>query len=343
MRIAVVNDSIMAVESLRQVIAASSKHSLAWVAHDGEEAVAKCRDDRPDILLMDLIMPKMDGVEATRQIMAESPCAIVVVTASVTGNAAKVFHAMGAGALDAINTPVLGLSGTGEGQAMLLQKIDTVAKLINVTEQTQATENQPRAIQSAEHSDAGQRLICIGSSTGGPAALKDTLACLPADLPAAIVIVQHVDQEFAPSFASWLDSEIPLPVRLADEGDCLLPGQVLVAGREEHLMLGRDQRLHYTPEPVEYAYRPSVNVFFESVAENWRHMAVGVLLTGMGRDGGAGLLNLRQAGCHTIAQDRETSAIYGMPKAAAELDAAVDILPLGEIGPALAAIISKNE
>jgi chemotaxis response regulator CheB len=178
-------------------------------------------------------------------------------------------------------------------------------------------------------------LIVIGASTGGPAALQTILAPLPADLPAAVVIVQHVDEQFARSFAEWLDEQTALSVRLARPGDRPQPGQVLIAGREDHLILRPDGSLDYTPEPVDYAYRPSVNVFFESVARHRRGQSLGVLLTGMGRDGGLGLLALRQAGCHTVAQDQASSAIYGMPKAAAELGAAVDILELKAIGPAL--------
>ena len=144
MRVAVVNDSKLAAESLRKVVADSGRHRVAWTAEDGAGAVQRCTRDRPDIILMDLIMPGMDGVEATRQIMARAPCAIVVVTASVAGNAAKVFEAMGAGALDAINTPILGLHGDGAGHDALLRKIDTGAQLIDAPKRIART--QPAAL-----------------------------------------------------------------------------------------------------------------------------------------------------------------------------------------------------
>lgn len=335
MRVAVVNDSKLAAESLRRVIDESGRHQVAWIAGDGAEAVRLCAADLPDLVLMDLIMPQLDGVEATRQIMAKTPCAIVVVTASVAGNAAKVFEAMGAGALDAINTPILGLDGTGAGHAALLHKIDMVGRLIEAPKRL-ARAQPPAAPPNPCAAPGGcPPLIAIGASTGGPAALHRILAPLPADLDAAIVVVQHVDEQFARSFAQWLDEQTALSVRLAQPGDRPRPGRVLVAGREDHLILNPDGSLDYTPEPADYAYRPSVNVFFESVARHWRGKAVGVLLTGMGRDGGSGLLAMRQAGCHTLAQDRDSSAIYGMPKAAAEMGAAVDILALDAIGPAL--------
>lgn len=335
MRVAVVNDSKLAAESLRRVVADSGRHQIAWVAEDGAEAVRRSSEDRPDLILMDLIMPTMDGVEATRRIMAKAPCAIVVVTASVAGNAAKVFEAMGAGALDAINTPILGMDDSGAGHAALLHKIDMVGRLIQPPQKGNAPSVAAEPINPCAVAGRCPPLIAIGASTGGPAALKTLLAPLPADLSAAIVIIQHVDKEFALSFAEWLDGQTALSVRLAEPGDRPKPGHVLVAGREDHLVLTADGSLKYTPEPTDYAYRPSVNVFFESMARYWRGRSVGVLLTGMGRDGGTGLLSLRQAGAHTIAQDQASSAIYGMPKAAAELDAAVDILGLDAIGAAL--------
>lgn len=341
MRVAVVNDSKLAAESLRRVIDESGRHQVAWIAEDGAEAVRRCADDLPDLVLMDLIMPQLDGVGATRQIMARTPCAIVVVTASVAGNAAKVFEAMGAGALDAINTPILGMNGTGAGHAALLHKIDMVGRLIEAPKRIARAQPPTPAPNPCAKPGACPPLIAIGASTGGPAALHRILAPMPADLDAAIVLIQHVDEQFARSFAQWLDEQTALSVRLAQPGDRPRPGLVLVAGREDHLILTPDGTLSYTPEPADYAYRPSVNVFFESVARHWRGKAIGVLLTGMGRDGGSGLLAMRQAGCHTLAQDQASSAIYGMPKAAAEMGAAVDILSLEAIGPALLKSVAR--
>lgn len=333
MRIAIVNDSQIALEALRRVIASDPGHALAWTAENGQEAVDKALDDTPDIILMDLIMPGMDGVEATRRIMTHSPCAILVVTASVQENTARVFEAMGAGALDAVNTPVLGSAGDGTGRDALLAKLDTVKMLLRGQARLDAALGKPRP---CAHNHPEQQLIAIGASTGGPAALAEVLGTLPPDIPAAIVVIQHVDEQFVASFAEWLGGRIRLPVRLAQEGDRLRPGTVLVAGRHDHLVLRDDQRLGYRPEPVEYPYRPSVNAFFASLVAHWQGEVTGVLLTGMGRDGAEGLRALRGQGWHTLAQDMATSAVYGMPKAAAELDAAVEILPLDAIGVSIA-------
>lgn len=331
MRIAIVNDSMMAVECLRRVLM-SSQHDIAWVAHDGEEAVRACKSDTPDLILMDLIMPVMDGVEATEKIMTESPCAIVVVTSTVSGNASKVFRAMGAGAVDAVNTPTLGMSGDESGKNELLSKIATVEKLIKQkrSESVEEVRDPPSLYQSVR-----DRLIVIGASSGGPNALAQVLSALPEDFETPVVIVQHVDEQFSQELAQWLNNQCSLQVRLAEKGDTLIAGRVLIAGTNNHLIMTEDTRLDYTPFPEEMAYRPSVDVFFNSVVEHWKGDVIGVLLTGMGRDGAEGLLRLRQKGAHTIAQDERSCAVYGMPKAAVKLNAAVDILPIETIGSTL--------
>lgn len=327
MRIAIVNDMPMAVEVMRRVIASSSKHQVAWIARDGAEAVAQCRRDRPDLVLMDLLMPGMDGVEATRQIMATNPCSILVVTATVEGNVAKIFEAMGAGALDAVQTPALGGEDAARGAAAFLYKIDATARLIGQSNEETLAEPRPR--------ERARQLVAIGASAGGPAALVKLLGGLPADFPAAVVIVQHVDAQFAPGLANWLNDVSKLPVRIAREGDLVEEGVVFVACTNGHLSLRPGSVLSYSDEPNGYAHRPSVNVFFESVLRHWRGEALGVLLTGMGGDGATGLKQLRDAGHHTIGQDRASSAVYGMPKAAAELGAVAEELPLEKIAEAI--------
>jgi len=175
-------------------------------------------------------------------------------------------------------------------------------------------------------------LVAIGASTGGPLAVSKVLAGWTAPPGCAIVVVQHIDENFASHFAKWLGDQLLMPVRVIEDGDELEAGTVMIAKTNDHLVLDQNYRLSYDAEPRDYAYRPSVDVFFHCVAEHWRGDVVGVLLTGMGRDGGAGLLALRRAGKTTIAQDQASSAVYGMPRAAAELDAAQFILPLDQIG-----------
>ncbi len=328
MKIAIVNDMPLAVEALRRALALEPAHQVIWVAVNGAEAVAKCAEQKPDVLLMDLIMPVMDGVEATRQIMARTPCAIVVVTVNSQQTMGRVFEAMGHGAVDVVDTPALGVGDPREAAAPLLRKIQNIGWLLG------QQEKRPSARTTAT-SPARQcpALLAIGSSAGGPAALEILLKQLPADFPAAVVLVQHVDQVFAAGMADWLCSASNMPVRLAQNGEQPQVGSVLLAGTNNHLRLLKDGCLSYTVEPSEHIYRPSIDVFFQSVAQYWQGEAIGVLLTGMGRDGANGLKLMRERGFHTIAQDQASSAVYGMPKAAAAIDAAVEICPLDAIAP----------
>ncbi|MGH8380344.1 chemotaxis response regulator protein-glutamate methylesterase [Pseudomonas sp.] len=337
MKIAIVNDMPMAVEALRRALAFEPMHRVIWVAGNGAEAVKLCAEQRPDLILMDLIMPVMDGVEATRLIMAETPCAIVIVTVDRQQNVHRVFEAMGHGALDVVDTPALGAGDPKEAAAPLLRKILNIGWLIG-----QQQSNNSRSIEMPLRKVAQrQGLVAIGSSAGGPAALEVLLKGLPREFPAAIVLVQHVDQVFAAGMAEWLSSASGLSVRLACEGEPPQPGQVLLAGTNHHIRLLKNGTLAYTAEPVNEIYRPSIDVFFESVARYWRGDAVGVLLTGMGRDGAQGLKLMRQQNFLTIAQDQHSSAVYGMPKAAAAIDAAKEIRPLERIAARLMEIFPK--
>lgn len=333
MRIAIVNDMPMAVEALRRSVAGRPDWTVAWTARDGAEAVAKCAADTPDIILMDLIMPVMNGAEATRRIMRETPCAILVVTATVDGNMSLVFEAMGHGALDAVNTPVLGAGGKPDGAAELQKKIGTISKLVGPGKQPPLA--AAKAGCAAAEDGGLPRLIAIGASTGGPAALMSIIRALPAGFPAAIVIIQHVDASFSADLAGWLGAQSPMPVRVAGDGCRPEPGLVWLAGTNDHLVMTPEKTLAYCAEPKENFYRPSVNVFFQSLAANWPARGTAVILTGMGRDGADGLLGLRKAGWLTIAQDKKTSVVFGMPKAAAECGAARKILPLEDIASEL--------
>ncbi|HVZ36807.1 MAG TPA: chemotaxis-specific protein-glutamate methyltransferase CheB [Polyangiaceae bacterium] len=333
MKIAIANDLPLAVEALRRVLAQQPEHQVIWVASTGEEAVEMCAQRTPDLLLLDLMMPGIGGVEATRQIMARSPCAILIATGSIGRNEARVFDAMGHGALDVVEIPALDAMSGAQGTTVLA-RIATVGRLIR--------EHTPRLTSRVLGSGQGC-LIAIGASAGGPSALATLLAALPNTLPAAIVIVQHVDAQFAQGLAEWLLEQSAWPVRLARAGDRPEQGSVLLAGTNDHLVLEASGRLAYTPDPVDYAYHPSVDVFFQSLAREWRSAAIGVLLTGMGRDGALGLKTMREKGHHTVAQDEASSAVFGMPKAAAQLGAAVEICSLREIGPRLIQRVAERQ
>jgi len=366
-KVAIVNDLAVACEALRRAVAQDPALEVAWTAHDGAEAVEKARRQRPDVILMDLIMPRMNGVEATRAIMRAAPCPILVVTATVSGNAGLVYEALGAGALDAVNTPTFAAGARIVGGEELLRRIHLVARAERCGAQdapsAATASNAPnaarapsasaahgaaptpaRTVPRAPHSDsraphaatAARAIIAIGASTGGPRAVADVLRALPAPLPAAVLIVQHLSQPFMQGYADWLGAEIGRPVALARAGHLVAAGDTLIAGEERHLALGPDGRLVYRDEPRAHPHRPSVDELFDSLALHARP-GIAVLLTGMGRDGADGLLRLRRAGWHTIAQDERTSVVWGMPGAAHRLGAAVETLPIEFIAGAIKA------
>ncbi len=329
MNIAIAIDSPAAAEALRRALAEAPDLVLRWVADNGPAALDLCRSQPPDLLLMGLGLPPADGVEATRRIMAERPCPILLVSASLAEDYGKIYQALDSGALDAANLPGLDASGNLVGGADLLRRIDTLRTLAG---QTPRSRNRAAIrLAEAEAPEYPPPLVAIGASTGGPKALATLLERLPADFPAAVVIVQHLDPPLMEGLAGWLDRVSPLRVTAFSGAARLRAGQVWLAAAAEHLILDDSLGLSFTPEPRELACRPSVDVFFQSVARHPEIRGCGVLLTGMGRDGAAGLLALRKAGFHTIAQDEASSVVFGMPKAAAELDGASDVLPLAAI------------
>jgi two-component system, chemotaxis family, response regulator WspF len=332
LKIAIVNDTLMSTEVLRRLVN-SVGHNVVWTAQNGQEAVEQASFVVPDLILMDLVMPVMDGVEATRRIMQQSPCAILLVTASVNRFASKVFEAMGHGALDAINTPTL---GPETDTNRLLGKIAMIAKLIG---RRVAVRSTPIVSTTPPSQLVLPHLLAIGASTGGPQALATILQAIPAASQVAVVIVQHIDAQFAPGLVDWLNQQSQLPVALGRSGSFVKPGSVTVAGGDHHLVVGRSGALLHRSNRDQNTYCPSVDVFFQSAADHWSGAGTGILLTGMGRDGAMGLKALRDRGWPTIVQDEASSVVYGMPKAAIALGAARQVLSLSDI----AAICRKHK
>jgi len=339
MRVGIVNDLAVACEALRRAVATDPALSVAWIARDGAEAVACAQRDRPDVVLMDLVMPVMDGVAATREIMRVAPCPILVVTATVSGNAALVYEALGAGALDAVNTPTIAPKGALDGAAEMVRRIHLVARAQSLR-QVAAPVAAP-APPAPRRAPAACPIVAIGASTGGPRAIADVLASLPRPLHFGVVVVQHVSSAFVGGFAEWLASESRRAVRLARTGERLAANDIVIAGEDRHLVVAPDGALAYADEPRDSVHRPAVDELFGSLARN-AAPGVAVLLTGMGRDGADGLARLRAAGWHTIAQDEATSVVWGMPGAAHRLGAAVETLPIGAIGAAVAAAVVRS-
>ncbi len=332
MRIAIVNDLPLAREALRRVVLSHPDYTIAWVAENGAQAVQLAKQDRPDVILMDLVMPGMDGVEATRRIMAESPCPILVVTATVAGNYQLALEAMKYGGIDAVHTPELGLNGELRGSQELLARLERLERARRLSSDTGLIYRSPDFAEGS-----APPLVALGASTGGPEAIAVILERLPAKFPFPVLVVQHISAEFVADLVTWLKRRSHLPVEPAVEGLVPTPGKVSIASSNDHLILTRERTFHYTREPVNEPFRPSVDVCFASLAAYWPTPGVAALLTGMWDDGARGLGKLREAGWLTIAQDEGSSVVYGMPRAAVERNAACRVLPIQHIASAILA------
>ncbi len=327
MKIGIVNDIDMATKAIVSTLG-DSEHRVLWTATSGPQAVRLCRENTPDLVLMDLVMPDMNGAEATRQIMHSCPTGILVVTASVAGNCALAFEAMGAGALDVITTPSL---NSNAGRKEFLEKISQIGSIIaDHNKPAPPPTCNPREL-SCQVAGATDTLVAIGCSAGGPAAIANILGGLDPVGRAAVVVVQHIDAHFVDDLVNWLKGYSKDPLSLVAEGDLIEPGHIYLAGKHGHIEAHSCSRLRYNADLGGLAYQPSVDVLFSSIARNWRGRALGVVLTGMGRDGAAGLQAMQSVGFTTLAQDEGSSALFGMPKAAAPF--ASEILPLSFMAP----------
>ena len=332
MRVAIVNDLRLAQLALRRLIESAPDGEVAWIADDGVQAVERCKGDVPDLILMDLLMPNMDGVEATRQIMQATPCPILVVTSTVEGNLTKVYHALGAGALDAVSGPTFAPDGSLQDAEPVLRKLRTMRRLTQPVPELDTLRRRSSSGAFPPPTQPAERLVVIGASTGGPQALVDVVHGFGASFRPPVVVVQHLDVSFVPGFVRWLASQTGWPAKAIEEGDEPTPGTLLVASSGDHLVMGLSRQLRYEKEPVEFVYRPSVDAFFFSLKRNWPTPGVAVLLTGMGQDGAKGMKGLKELGWTTLAQDQATSVVYGMPKAAAELGATTAVVALDQMG-----------
>jgi len=295
-------------------------------------------------------MPVMDGMTALPQLLAAKPGLQVIMASTLTLKGASIsLKALSKGAADYVPKP----TSTGEINSAEDFKRELVSKVRSwgaiarrkIGSADRAAAGAPALANSSPFKKPGTgtialkaapnlfrpECIAIGSSTGGPQALVELLGQMPADLGAAICIVQHVDHEFALGLVSWLRERTGFAVEVATPGRRPEAGTALVAATNDHMVMGPGGALSYTPNPRKLPFRPSVDVFFLSAVRYWRRPSIGVILTGMGRDGAAGLLAMRQARWRTIAQDEATSVVYGMPKAAAEMGAAERVLPLPRI------------
>jgi len=343
-RVLVAEDSSTARALLVALFATDPEFEVVGEARDGHEAVELTKRLRPDIVTMDIYMPRMDGLEATRQIMRHSPTPIVIVSASLASDAvAASLKAVRAGALMAIaKPPGVGSHGFEAVHHNFLASIKALASVKVVGHRLHA--RVPPYVQAPNPSAVQSRvsIAALAASTGGPGALRSILDALPYDFPVPIVVVQHLASGFLPGFVEWLGTSCRLRVKSAREGDRLTPGSVYIAAEERHLEVTSTGVVRSTSDPPVDGFRPSASVMFESVGRAYGASGVGVILTGMGRDGVAGLRRIRTLGGRIIAQDEETCAVFGMPGAAIEAGLADFVLPLPSIAAKLVELVGQE-
>jgi len=347
-RVLVVDDSAVVRQSLSSILESDPDITVIATAADPIIAVKKIMKEVPDVITLDIEMPRMDGLTFLRKIMSQHPIPVVVISSLTTSGTEVAMKALEYGASEIIGKPAMNAAQfINESKIMLCDAVKAASKVklkrkkISASRQTPVVSPKYSADVIIEKVSAYKRIIntdkiiVLGASTGGTEAIRHFLAQLPEKSP-GIAIVQHMPEGFTNSFANSLNNICKLEVKEAENGDGLYQGRVLIAPGNKHMLLKRMGK-KYTVEvkegPLVNRHRPSVDVLFRSAARYAGKNALGILMTGMGNDGAKGLLELKESGAHTIAQDENSCVVFGMPKEAIKLDAAEKILPLDKIAP----------
>lgn len=337
--ILVAEDSPVARMLLVHLLESDPQIRVVGVVNDGQAALDFVTRNKPDVVLMDIHMPRLDGFEATRRIMETR--ALPIVICSATSNPKDVdvaFQAMEAGAIACVEKPVGREHRDFEATAaQLLETVKLMAEVKVVRRTVRTPAAQPVQWQRAQ---TEIKLIGIGASTGGPPVLQAIFADLPKDFSVPVLVVQHIAHGFLPGMAEWLNRSTGLPIHIASNGEYPLPGHVYLAPSDFHMGIGAGGRIILTREEPENRLRPAVSYLFRSLAEVCGQNALGVLLTGMGKDGAVELKTMKDKGAITIAQDRESSVVHGMPGVAIALGGATHVLPADKIADALVAFVN---
>jgi len=323
LRVLVVDDSPTFRALLRARLEEDGALAVVAEAGDGAEAARLTAEIEPDVVVMDVEMPDVDGYEATRRIMAESPTPVVIVSGRDERAVQMSVAALEAGALTALTKP------RGPDDARAWRRFGRTVKAMAEVRVVRRPNGRPVGRQRRAP-DRSASIVAMAASTGGPRAVRTILAALGPDFPVPILLVQHIGRDFAGGFATWLDASVPLRVRLARDGDALTPGHVHLAPPSRHLTVHRGV-VRLCPEPPIHGFRPSASATYASVARAYGERGLGVILTGMGRDGVEGLAELHRRGGHVVAQDSRTSVVDSMPGAALRAGIVHEVLPLPDI------------
>jgi two-component system, chemotaxis family, protein-glutamate methylesterase/glutaminase len=341
----VAEDSTVVRMFLVHLLESDPRIRVVGAVADGQAALDFVGKAKPDVVLMDIHMPRMDGFEATRRIMEVCPLPIVICTATASAQDVVItFQAMEAGAIACVQKPL------GREQrdfaAMAGQMLETVKLMSEVKVVRRTARIRPVQLGSAKparpRTPKQIRVVGIGASTGGPPVLQTILAGLPKAFPVPVLVVQHIAQGFLPGMAEWLTQTTGLQVQIGSHGTVPLAGHVYLAPDNFHMGVGAAGEIVLTREAPENHLRPAVGFLFRTLAQAYGPAAVGVLLTGMGSDGAAELKQLRGTGAITIAQDRESSVVHGMPGAAIAMDAATHVLPVNQMAACLIALANQG-
>ena len=346
-RVLLVDDSPIVLHILQRLLSRSPEIQVVGTAADGREALELVPSLNPDVICTDLYMPVMDGLAFTREVMANYPRPILVVSVAVEPGSPNIFRLLEAGAVDIMPKPRDILTGDLDKVANELASKIRILAGVHVFRRNNNARGAPFAKLAPKPTviprpQTPVRMVVIGASTGGPQALHEILAHLPASFPVPIVCVQHIGSNFLSEMVTWLNEVSPLPVRKAAHGETPQAGVVYFAPEDAHLELDDGGRFALSLAASLDGHRPSVTVTMRAAARCFGAGAVGVLLTGMGRDGAEGMASIAAADGITIAQDEASSVVYGMPKQAVELGAVLYILPLEQIAPALEAMLNAE-
>lgn len=349
-RVLVVEDSPTVREFLIQILRSDPAIEVVGTAETGEEALEAVERTRPDIITMDVHMPRMNGFDATRRVMETHPTPIVIVSGTTDfTDTAKAFRAIESGALAVLQKP----SGAGHpdherstSELIRTVKVMSEVKVVRRWPRYRAAEVAPEVSCCKEirlpTAQSHPKIIAIGASTGGPPVLQTILAGLPRSFPIPVLIVQHIAAGFTQGFVEWLAQSSSLPVHIPAHGQSILPGQAYVAPDGLHMVVGADGRVQLRSDEPENGLRPSVACLFRSVTKAYGQSAVGVLLSGMGKDGAWELKSMKEQGAITIAQDQDTSVVHGMPGEAIKLGGATYVLPPEKICLALTSLAGRT-